>query len=248
MKLAQPHHKELFDRLIQVFADKENGLMPDQSAPCYAGLSRCWGWHGPSNSTGYSIIPIHRWQYAGHRASYFVHHGEIPEGMVIRHRCDNKICTNPEHLEIGTHADNMKDVADRRDYMTTVESNLKSKGSLRRVQNKVQEMLNFFFLNEVVFCGRHKDDSTERMMEDWLRMGVRLRSFGMEIAAEANPKFQYYLVDENEPFRIIDCTKPHEEQPYETRMKKYIREYMRKYRREKKMKNLNQLASTQNPA
>lgn len=44
-----------------------------------------------------------------HRIAYEENHGEIPDGMVIRHKCDNSSCINPEHLEIGTHDDNVKD-------------------------------------------------------------------------------------------------------------------------------------------
>ena len=39
--------------------------------------------------------------------------GEIPEGMVVRHKCDNTICINPEHMELGTQLDNIKDTVER---------------------------------------------------------------------------------------------------------------------------------------
>jgi hypothetical protein len=41
------------------------------------------------------------------------HNGEIPEGMVIRHTCDNPGCINIDHLRIGTQADNVRDMYDR---------------------------------------------------------------------------------------------------------------------------------------
>ncbi|MHA6903314.1 HNH endonuclease signature motif containing protein (plasmid) [Ralstonia syzygii subsp. celebesensis] len=47
-----------------------------------------------------------------HRVAYCEHHGlclDAIKGKVVRHRCDNPTCVNPEHLELGTQADNMQD-------------------------------------------------------------------------------------------------------------------------------------------
>lgn len=48
-----------------------------------------------------------------HRHAYREHHGPIPPGTVVRHKCDNPRCINPDHLELGTQADNVQDMIDR---------------------------------------------------------------------------------------------------------------------------------------
>ena len=48
-----------------------------------------------------------------HRVVYEHHHGPIPEGLVVRHRCDNPPCVLIDHLEIGTRGDNNRDAIER---------------------------------------------------------------------------------------------------------------------------------------
>ena len=44
-----------------------------------------------------------------HRASWLIHKGEIPEGFIVCHSCDNPICSNPDHLYLGTYQENVRD-------------------------------------------------------------------------------------------------------------------------------------------
>lgn len=87
--------------------------------------SGCWEWVGTRNNDGYGtfwngerypgrngkrggpvMVLAHRWAYA-----HFV--DELPDGLCVLHRCDTPGCVNPEHLFLGTPADNVRDCTNK---------------------------------------------------------------------------------------------------------------------------------------
>lgn len=71
----------------------------------------CWIWIGSiwRNSSGYGAFYTGQNNVQAHRVSYELYKGPIPEGLLVLHTCDNRICVNPDHLYVGTNTDNMID-------------------------------------------------------------------------------------------------------------------------------------------
>lgn len=73
----------------------------------------CRAWLGARSSTGYGNIRWQQRQRGTHAVAWELAYGPIPEGHLLRHKCDNRICCEPTHLLTGTHDDNMHDGVSR---------------------------------------------------------------------------------------------------------------------------------------
>lgn len=71
-------------------------------------VSGCWEWNGSLFETGYGRM-MALGEVAAHRVSYRLYKGEIKEGQMVLHKCDNPKCVNPDHLFKGNGSDNIKD-------------------------------------------------------------------------------------------------------------------------------------------
>lgn len=75
-----------------------------------AHLGQCWIWTAGRDKDGYGKIrDINNRDLRAHRVSWEIHNGPIPDGLCVLHHCDNPACVRPDHLKLGSHADNVAD-------------------------------------------------------------------------------------------------------------------------------------------
>ena len=79
--------------------------------------SGCWEWLGAVNNCGYGVVTFRRNGKAtttsAHRKYWELTKGHIPEGMQVNHRCDNRLCINPDHMFLGSQLDNIHDMREK---------------------------------------------------------------------------------------------------------------------------------------
>lgn len=72
----------------------------------------CWLFTGAINTTGYGMVSLHgKKNQPAHRISWELVNGPIPKGLFALHKCDTPRCVRPDHLFLGTDADNSTDKA-----------------------------------------------------------------------------------------------------------------------------------------
>lgn len=112
------------------------------------GPDECWPWQGSQNNTGYGTVGWGGHTFTAHRVAAWleglVAHPAAPAdrkaGGFVLHQCDNRLCCNPNHMRIGTYAENQAEAYARR----------------RRAQPKGEAHAGAKFTNEQAEAIRHR--------------------------------------------------------------------------------------------
>jgi DNA invertase Pin-like site-specific DNA recombinase len=110
VQIGRIQHNDRWNEEVEKESDKDDFFRRavNEKVQRVDGMSECW-----ETERERQIFSFQNKHILGHRVSYTLSKGEIPDKMLVRHKCDNDKCINPEHLELGTHAENMKDRSER---------------------------------------------------------------------------------------------------------------------------------------
>ena len=112
----EKHYAKGFCKKHHQFRWKRGLLPPDKSVEWHfwdrtdkCGEDECWEWKASVDGNGYGNFS--RGGDKSHRYSYSLLVGPIPLSLHVLHKCNNRKCVNPKHLYVGTHQQNMQDMA-----------------------------------------------------------------------------------------------------------------------------------------
>lgn len=104
----------------------------------------CWIWTAKVSRNGYGRFHqtvkkgVYK-QFGAHRVSYEITNGEIPDNMVVCHKCDNPKCVNPNHLLLGTQSENLIDMHKKKRWTSNDRSG-ENNNSSKLTEDKVREI------------------------------------------------------------------------------------------------------------
>ena len=103
----------------------------------------CWEWRAATFGNGYGHFAVGNQDNLAHRFSWRLKNGEIPDGLLVCHECDNRLCVNPKHLWLGTQKDNLRDM-DRKGRRVNVNLRGERHGGSKLTEKQVLQMRSKF--------------------------------------------------------------------------------------------------------
>lgn len=103
------------------------------------GNGNCWIWQGNIGNQGYGRISLLGNLFLTHRFAYEIYLGLIPDDKGVLHKCNNRLCVNPEHLYLGTPQDNSRDwiEARKKDIQNTINACASPLKSFQQVEKEL---------------------------------------------------------------------------------------------------------------
>jgi hypothetical protein len=120
----------------------------------------CWVWTDSIAARGYGRLIFDNKPFPAHRLSWELHYGKIPGRLCVLHKCDNRRCVRPDHLFLGTRADNVYDMVKKgRGKPCRGETNGRSKltdNQIREIRSSVLSDYELSISNKISKCEINK--------------------------------------------------------------------------------------------